>query len=71
MLAQCFGKSKTQNEPLILVRVSATRTKNENVVWMKGEENQSKYCMIGSWFAVYIVVLWLFGYGMGTEVVRF
>jgi len=32
---QYFGRSKAQNEPLILVRASATRTTNENVVWMK------------------------------------
>ena len=35
MLAQCFGISKAQNEPLILLRVSAPRTKIENVVRTK------------------------------------
>jgi len=35
MLAQCFGISKAQNELLILLRVFATRTTNENVVWTK------------------------------------
>ena len=33
--ALCFWKSKAQNEPLILVWVSATRTKTENVAWTK------------------------------------
>ena len=35
VLASYFGRSKAQNEPLILVRVSATHTTNEKAVWMK------------------------------------
>ena len=39
VLASYFGRSKAQNKPLILVRVSATRTRIKNVAWTKTTHN--------------------------------